>query len=359
MSELVGVPTDPAGCARMFADFARSTARRAPLYTRLSEGLAAEPDLAGLLLHAPTQQRQPVLFFACVHALLLGADRTAPVDDALAAHYPNLTPVPASGDPTPALRSFCEHHVDELVALLATRSTQTNEIGRCAILLPVLGLLAREVGPLAHLDVGTSAGLNLLFDHYRYTYEPGGSVGGPSTVDLVCGTRGRVPVPPAMPVVAERSGLDRVPVDVHDPDRRRWLEACVWPDQTDRFERLRAALAIAATADVEVRAGDAVADTAPMAAAMGAHPVITNTWVLNYLSSAQRRAYLEALDGLGAERDVSWVFAESGALVPELPVADPTRSATEVVLVRWRAGRRDVAHLGVAHPHGYWLHWGG
>lgn len=341
----------------MFADFATSTATRAPLYTRMSEGLALDPELAGLLLHSPVHQRQPVLFFASVHALLLAADRTGGVDGDLAAHYPNLTPAPELGDPAPALRAFCVAHHDELVELLATRSTQTNEIGRCALLLPVLGLLYEEVGPLAHLDVGTSAGLNLLLDRYHYTYEPGGPVGDPSPVELVCGTRGSVPIPTSIPVIAERMGLDRAPVDIHDPDRRRWLEACVWPDQTDRFERLHAALEMALSADADIRTGDAVTDTAGLAAGMTAHPVVTNTWVLNYLSGAQRTAYLAALDELGAQRDASWVFAESGALVPELPVADPTRSATELVLVRWRGGRRHVTHIGVAHPHGYWLHW--
>ena len=53
--------------------------------------------------------------------------------------------------------------------------------------------------------------------------------------------------------------------------------------------------------------------------------MITNTWVLNYLSGAERTAYLAALDELGRERDVSWVFAESPVLVPELPVADRRR----------------------------------
>ena len=228
---------DAAACARMFAEFARSASPRAPLYARLATGIAADEELAGLLLHSPPRQRQPVLLLACIHALLLEGG-----DAELARFYPNLAAQPADGDPMPALRRFVAEHADRLGELLATRSTQTNEIGRCALLLPVFGLLAAEVGPLAHLDVGASAGLNLLLDRYRYTYVPGGSVGGPSPVELECGTRGAVPVPVAMPDVRQRVGLDRSPIDVGDPERRLWLEACVWPDQTERFERLRAAL---------------------------------------------------------------------------------------------------------------------
>ena len=346
--------TDALGCAAMFAEFARTASPRAPLYQALAAGIAEDQGLAALLLHAPPQQRQPVLLLASVHYLLLrGRDRTG-----LGTHYPNLTPPGlAHGDPVPALRAFCARHHDELVSLLASRSTQTNEIGRCSVLLPAFGLLGDEVGPLSHLDVGTSAGLNLLLDRYEYVYDPGGIVGGPSPVRLECDTRGAVPVPVTMPVIAERRGLDRSPLDVHDPDQARWLEACVWPDQTERFTRLRAALALAREAELEIHQGLAVADTAPLVLSAAAHPVVTNTWVLNYLSSADRRAYVAALEDCGRRRDLSWVFAESPRFVPELPVRDREETATVLVLVRWRARRRTVHQLARCHPHGYWLHW--
>jgi hypothetical protein len=343
---------DPAGCAALFAEFARTASPRAPLYERLATGIAEEPELAGLLLHAPPHQRQPVLLFACVHYLLLG-DR----DDELAALYPNLTAPADTGDPMPAFRTFCARRRDQLVGLLATRTTQTNEIGRSALLLPVFGIVGDEVGALSHLDIGASAGLNLLLDRWHYTYEPGGEVGGPSTVDLTCATRGRVEIPASMPLVVERRGLDRHPVDVGDPEARRWLEASVWPDQPDRFARLGAALDVATTAGLDVRAGDAVRDTPALVMAAAHHPVVTNTWVLNYLSADERRAYLEGLDRCGRQRDISWVYAESPVLVPELPVPREQLSTTSLMLVRWRRRRRTVRHVAQCHPHGYWLHW--
>jgi hypothetical protein len=157
-----GTATDAATCARMFADFARTTRARAPLYSRMASGIAEDESLAGLLLRAPAAQRQPVLLFACVHDLLLsGVDGGR---EELARHYPNLTSSPDEGDPLPALQQFCAHHDVALTRLLSSRSTQTNEIGRCALLLPAFGMLAAEVGPLPHLDVGASAGLNLLLD---------------------------------------------------------------------------------------------------------------------------------------------------------------------------------------------------
>jgi len=349
-------------CAYMFAEFGRTAAKRAPLYARLSAGIAGDDELAGLLLTAPVTQRQPVLLFACVHALLLDGP-----GDPLARHYPNLTPDPDPGDPLPAFRAFCRSHRGALEHLLRTRSTQTNEIGRCALLLPAFGLVAAEVGAVTHLDVGTSAGLNLLLPSYCYRYEPQGTdgevctVGDASPVILTCGTRGKVPIPGTMPEVVRSRGLDRTPIDAHDEEQARWLEACVWPDQTDRFERLRAALDLARVTPLDVRTGDAVTDVVAHVedVASVAHPVVTNTWVLNYLTGAQRSDYVGALDTLGSRMDLSWIYAESPFLTPELPGPsdDAYVERTVLVLVRWRGGRRTVDHLADTHPHGYWMHW--
>jgi hypothetical protein len=169
-----------------------------------------------------------------------------------------------------------------------------------------------------------------------------------------------VDIPAALPTVAPSIGVDRSPIDVTDDDEARWLEACVWPDQRDRFARLRAAIELARTVGVDVRRGDAVAEVPDLVREAGAagHPIVTTTWMLSYLSESARTDFLAALDGLGEELDFSWVYAENPALIGGLPV--PGRPGvgdlTALVLVRWRAGRRDVTHLADCHPHGYWMH---
>lgn len=346
----------------MFVEFAATTASRAPLYARLSAGIAEDPGLTALLLAAPPTQRQPVLLFACVHAQLL-----AEPDDELAAWYPNLAPTPNPDDPLPALRRFVARRREELERMLAERSTQTNEVGRCALFVLGLARLADEVGALAHVDVGTSAGLNLLLPRYQYSYEPGGTVGGPSPVRLTCGVQGSAEIPSAPPAIAAAVGIDRDPVDVLDDGAARWLEACVWPDQRDRFDRLRAAIELARiearAGRLDVRRGDALAATTSTVAEVtersGAHPVVTNSWVLSYFTVDERRAYVTLLDAIGAERDLSWLYVESPAQVEGLPVPpdDPTSELTALCLLRWRNGVRTFEHLADCHPHGYWLRW--
>jgi hypothetical protein len=347
-----------------FRNFAHTSRSRAPLYAALSSGIAAEPELAALLLQAPETQRQPVLLLVCVHHLLLDEQRHP-----LARWYPNLVDTPRSPDEPELMATFEEFvgdHRDALCALLASRSTQTNEVGRCAVFVPAFGIVADEMGALGHLDVGASGGLNLLVDRYRYRYTREGTdelieVGPESPVVMTCSIRGEPPVPRTVPPIVARYGIDRSPFDITDPVESCWLEACVWPDQADRFHRLEAAIELAREHRPMVAAGDAVGSLAAGIAEVGisGHPVVTNSWVLNYLTAPERIAYLAELDRIGAERDLTWVFVEAPALVPELPaVPEPGRpDETVLTMVRWRSGRRVDVSLATCHPHGYWLHW--
>jgi hypothetical protein len=354
---------DESELQRRFANFSTTSNPRAPLYASLSRTISQRPELSRLLLHAPATQRLPVLLFACVHELLIEQP-----DHELARWYPNLTTAHRSPRETALARTFqgfvAANH-ERLAQLLATRTTQTNEVGRCGSFLPALGLLGDEVGPLGLLDVGTSGGLNLLLDHFEYVYRAADGtttqVGGPSTVSITVDTTGAVPLPTLLPEIVTRCGVDRRPIDVTDDGEARWLEACVWPDQADRFHRLVAAIDIARRHPPEILAGDAVTSLAPALERVGAagHPVVMNSWVLNYLTPEARVAYLAELERIGAGRDLSWVYAEAPALIPELPNHPDPKDPhlTVLTMVRWRNGERTVDHLATVHPHGFWMHW--
>ena len=130
--------------------------------------------MLSLLDGAPLPQRRPLLLLAAVHFLLLSG-----VDHPLAAYYDTVAEVrgrpfdASAGDVVAVFTAFCEEHRRELEHVIATRTTQTNEVGRCSALLPGLCHIASlydQDAPIALLDLGTSAGLNLLFDDYAYTY---------------------------------------------------------------------------------------------------------------------------------------------------------------------------------------------
>ena len=330
--------------------------KRSPFNARLCAAIAESPDIAEFLSSAPAEQQLPVLLLASVHSIVLAEPELE-----LAAWYPTVSAAPRDDDAFPAFARLCQAREPEIRSLIATRATQTNEVGRCSLFLPALDVLAAEVGTIGLADIGTSAGLNLQLDHYRYEYEPGGAVGGASPVTLRCSVRDGVPVPLAIPPIGARVGVDRSPIDLNDPDSVRWLMACVWPDQQDRFERLAAAIAVAADHPAEVIEGDAVGTLAAAIEHVGrdAHPTVLNSWVLNYLTPDERLAYVAELDRIGAERDISWLFLESPGLARGLPVpAEIERSfLSHLVLARWRGGLRSIVHLAECHPHGYWLRW--
>jgi uncharacterized protein DUF2332 len=222
--------------AELYRRFARVEASgESPTYERLALAVARDDGALALLGAVAPRCRQPNLLFGALR--LLGV----PLDD-----------------PSWAL-GWLRAHPESVLEVLRTRRTQTNEVGRCALHVPVLAALPQ---PLALVEVGASAGLCLLPDRWRYHYTGPGvarTVGaGPVTV--ACTVDGPVPLPPAPPVIAWRAGLDLHPVDAADPDARRWLRCLVWPEHRDRATRLDSALRVAAAAAPRIARGHLVDD---------------------------------------------------------------------------------------------------
>jgi hypothetical protein len=161
----------------------------------------------------------------------------------LAALYPPHD-VPDPDDLWPALQAAISEAEADLLPWLDL-PPQTNEVARSAVLMAGLAVVAEETGlPLSLHEVGASAGLNLLFDRYGHTL--GSRVYGDPTSALVLEPDWEGGDPPdAVPQIAHRRGVDRNPLDVTDAADRERLLAYIWPDQTERLERLEAALAIA------------------------------------------------------------------------------------------------------------------
>lgn len=351
-------PWNDSELVRRFRAQADTAVRRAPLNAALCTAIADDRGLSSLLGHAPPQQQLPVLLLAAIHDALLRDE-----DHPLAAWYPNLTGTPRDPlDPDLAatLAGFAHERAPSILATLGSRRVQTNEVGRCALFLPAFALVSDEVGPLAHVDVGSSAGLTTLLAHYSYRYDDDPVIGSDRPL-VACGTRHDGPVPRAIPVIEVSCGIDLDPIDPTDPDDARWLQACCWPDQTDRFERLAEALDVARRHPPTMIRGDAVETVGPTVTDVRStgHPIVTTSWALNYLDPSARRGFIARLDELGASGDLSWVIAESPAETPELPHPRDLAGhhTTALTLVRWRNGRRTVDPLGVCHPHGYWIHW--
>jgi hypothetical protein len=229
---------------------------------------------------------------------------------------------------------------------------QTNEIGRSAVLLGGFAEISRHTGlPLALLEIGASAGLNLRWDRYRFELgtHSWGDPGSP--VRIKSEWRGSPPVLPQTIGVAERAGCDQAPLDPRsDSDRRNLLAYC-WPEQRERVDRLRAALELTSSDDLVVEHADAahwlerqLAHRRP-----GVATVVYHSIVWQYLAEDTQRAARAAIEQAGARATdnapLAWLALEF----------EGEGRPPELSLTQWPGGARQ--RLATAHPHGAHADW--
>ena len=269
--------------ADVFMEYARHEAeRRSPLMVALLTGVAEDWETGGIsrAVLAPYASDRPgsalpLRFAAALHRLVLTGQ--APE---LAAHYPTVGGTAAPEQAWSPARRVLERHTS-LVRELTGLPCQANEVGRAVPLLVGLAEVAARTGtPLRLLELGASAGLNLLLDRFSC-----GHAWGPP--DSPC----RLPEPGVALAtdklqIVERAGCDPAPLDPRDQQARLRLASSVWGDQVDRFERLRGALAVAVSHHVPIeRAGAAqwlTGQLAPRAAGEAGVPVVWHSIVRSY-----------------------------------------------------------------------------
>ncbi len=333
---------------QFFSDDAKRTG--SPLYARLAAGIGGDDALKALAARARLGQPHANLILAAVHFLLLrGAEHP------LKRFYGTVGgTLNAEGeDPFPAFQDFVATHRAEIEPLIATRVTNTNEVGRSALLHAGFRALAEKAGqPLHLIEIGPSAGLNLIWDKYgvRYAKDGVGDTVINPDADLViaCALRG-AHTPPfgANPDVARRLGLELNPVDLGNADDRDWLRALMWPDQASRLARLDRAIALFRVNQPEIRGGDALA-LLPNALAEAApgHALCVYHTIATYQFSRDMKEALESMLVMAGLRRPVW----------ELSFEFDGKEYL-VTLVRHHDGVREARVLANSHPHGTWLEW--
>ncbi|WP_227133971.1 DUF2332 domain-containing protein [Halorubellus salinus] len=352
--------------AAEFEDLEGWAADSSPLYERLCRLATGDDLLLDVAADHTPGQPAPQLLLAAIQAELFASDATddpSTVDGVLAAYYPSV--VDDARDPDHALastvRAFVREHEPALRERVSTRRVQTNAVRRCSALYPGYATVAERVDdPLAVLEVGSSAGLNLNWDRYRYAYRTtdaehvAGSTDAPVTIETRL--RGEVvpPLPDDPPAVAGRVGVDVNPLDPTSAADARWLRALVWPEHDDRRRVLDGALAVAREHPPDVRTGDAVTDLHAVADQLPADAplVVAHSLVLYQFDDDAREAFHDAVAVLASERD-----APTFHLAGERP--DPDRDHG----IQLRLARVDGdtttggEHLGTFEQHGAWVAW--
>lgn len=314
-----------------FADAARGAS---PCFEEWALGVAEDAEVQAWLAALPRVKQQPNLVFA-------------------AARWHGV----AAPGPYDGLRGALLADTGAIRDTILRRSTQTNEVGRLATLLPVLGLVARESGePLVLLEVGASAGLCLFPDRYRYRWvgEAGETVLGAGP-ELTCRVSGAVPLPAELPDIAWRGGIDLHPLSVRDADATAWLEGLVWPEQQDRLRTLHAAIEVAGADPpylVEGNLLDELPGLLEVAEGFG-QVVVFHSAVIAYLEDAERRRFADLMRGLVASSACHWISNESPGVLPEVTATGPAPPEDRIGFVLALDGQA----LAWAHGHGAELTW--
>ena len=318
------------------------------LYEKLSTGIGADPELLGLASHAISKP-VPMIFLAAIHYLLLN-DAYHP----LAAYYRDINPDPCSAgvDLYPVFRDFCLRHRADIKDIITTRHVQTNEVRRCACLLPAFGVVALDAGeaPFTLVEIGASAGLNLLWDHYGYGYGNGRFYGNrTSTVKLTCDLRGNLlpPFPETFPRVASRLGIDLHPIDVRDESEACWLRSFIWPEHTARFDLLQRAIGVARDNPPELQGGDAFDLLPDVLSAAPPDTVLClfHTFVSNQMSPEMRSDFADIIADYGAKRDIYCISIDLMGKYPKLQ------------LISYKDGVGSHRRLADCSGHSRWIEW--
>ncbi|MFT6657344.1 DUF2332 domain-containing protein [Maritalea sp.] len=299
-----------------------------PLYEILARHVAQNHKLLAFLETMPDEKQQPNLLFAAVR------------------HIAGLQATAAGFE-----RALIENE-DAVRTTMLTRSTQTNEPARCAVLLPIL---AQIDGPIALIEVGASAGLCLLPDKYGYIY--GEKTLKPPDFDdqttplFHCHATANTPIPEKLPNIVWRRGLDLNPLDVRNEEDIRWLETLIWPEHEQRMCNLKMAIHTAKQEPPIVQKGNLLTDLNDLVdqAPKNTTLIIFHTAVLSYIAEQGDR---ESFAETAQSRSDFWISNEAAQIFDRIRPPKTNLAKT---------GRFLLSVSGVpkawTHPHGKSISW--
>lgn len=327
----------------------------APITARICAALAEliDGERGGAVMHRIRCWQGPALADALplriaggLHALHLNR-----VEPGLAPIYAGDVPDDIAGRVAAAL----EAHEGALLPWL-DGPPQTNEAGRSWGFAAAMLWLVEQGCPdqFALFELGSSAGINLMMDRYRF--DLGGVVAGPDGATLRIAPEWRGQPPPGRTfAILSTEGCDVAPVDIGDPQQALRLRAYIWPEHAARMARLDAAVAAARQDPPRIaraRAADFVAEVLARPAPTAVTRLVMHSVVWQYIPKAERDEITARMEAAGAQATaaapLAWVMLEANR--------DTHRHE---LTVRWWPGGPRPVRLATAHPHGAWVEWTG
>jgi hypothetical protein len=248
------------------------------------------------------------------------------------------------------LADIVARHDADLVRWFGS-APQTNEAGRSAGFVAALHWLSARTAPQFELlEIGSSAGMNLLIDRWRYDLD--GIISGPANAPLTIHPEWRGPPPPACRFAIDSvRGCDLNPIDVNDEAAAERLRAYIWPEMAERFARMDAGISMIRQHGVDLVRADA-ADWVETQLSLPQRPGVTRTLmhsiVWQYLPEQTQSRITSAMETAAAqasaEHPLAWIALETNR-----------ETMRHELSVRYWPGGNDPVLLGQAHAHGIWF----
>ena len=269
------------------------------LFGRLAQDYATQGIVAhtlGGITNTPLHDATPLRLAGALHKVVLDG-----LDATLAQHYPSVGGTVGESFARDFLDAIPRHKdaIDDGLQ----RQVQTNEVGRSVVPLALLHWLGwRGIAEVTWYEIGASAGLNLSFDLYGAD-TGNGVMGAPDSTIFFSPEWFDVPPPlcatPAR--VTTRRGVDMSPISISDSNQVTRLLSFVWPDQEQRFSRIRAAIEIAKNSahNVDTASADVWLEKM-LATARHDATVVFHSIVWHYLGAKTQNRVRSVLAAAGA-----------------------------------------------------------
>ncbi|MFO1445341.1 DUF2332 domain-containing protein [Bacillus sp. Bva_UNVM-123] len=302
---------DKINLAQRFKNFASHECEgSSELYKFLSLQIAEDEELLKLCLNAKEGQPVPNLLFGAVHYLLLKGH-----EHPLQKYYQSLTKHPLEGkDSFNTFKDFCRANKDEMKVILKSKLVQTNEVRRCAYLYPSFCYMYNKIQkPLSLIEIGTSAGLQLLWDKYQYSYGTNKIFGDQnSTIHITAEIKGnRFPsLLQHSPPVVSKIGLDLHVNHLSDSEDFLWLKSLIWPEHEERLELFEKAAQHLKENPVKLVEGDGIALLSHIVEQAPSDSVICifHTHVANQIPENMKLKLIENIRTIGSKRDIFHLY---------------------------------------------------
>lgn len=293
---------------RIFAE--RECKNSSRLYEYLAANIANDMDLLTLAAHSKSGQPVPNLLLGAVHYLLLSG-----VEHELGAYYATIADQPkdASGAIF-CFKDFCIQNENKIIQLLESKLVQTNEVRRCTYLYPSFCHIYRiSKKPLTLIELGTSAGLQLLWDQYTYSYNSSQKYGSKhSALEISAEIKGdKFPfLFEHSPPVTRRIGLDLHLNNLNNSEDYLWLKALIWPEHKERNTYFEKAADYLKSQPIELIEGDGISILPEIIPTISQDSSICifHTHVANQIPTEAKKKLSAQIQFLGKEREVFHLY---------------------------------------------------